>query len=107
MAGMKTLNGQLLFFNADDMEVLGEDEHFMCTDIEWDPTGRYVCTYVSAFRQPMENGYVIWNFAGKVQLRVTKEKFFQVSIYICIYIYGISREKCSCVSPRRSSCWFF
>jgi translation initiation factor 3 subunit B len=90
MAGMKTLNGQLLFFNADDMEVLGEDEHFMCTDIEWDPTGRYVCTYVSAFRQPMENGYVIWNFAGKVQLRVTKEKFFQVSIYI--YIYGISRE---------------
>jgi translation initiation factor 3 subunit B len=64
LAGMKTLNGQLLFFNADDMEVLGEDEHFMCTDIEWDPTGRYVCTYVSAFRQPMENGYVIWNFAG-------------------------------------------
>ena len=125
MAGMKTLNGQLLFFNADDMEVLGEDEHFMCTDIEWDPTGRYVCTYVSAFRQPMENGYVIWNFAGKVQLRVTKEKFFQV--YVCVlcvcvccvcvcaniyidiymYIYGISREKCSCVLPRRSCCWFF
>jgi len=77
LAGMKTLNGQLLFFNADDMEVLGEDEHFMCTDIEWDPTGRYVCTYVSAFRQPMENGYVIWNFAGKVQLRVAKDKFFQ------------------------------
>jgi len=49
----------------------------MCTDIEWDPTGRYVCTYVSAFRQVMENGYVIWNFAGKVQLRVTKDKFFQ------------------------------
>ena len=77
LAGMKTLNGQLLFFNADDMEILGEDEHFMCTDIEWDPTGRYVCSYVSAFRQVMENGYVIWNFAGKVQLRVSRDKFFQ------------------------------
>jgi translation initiation factor 3 subunit B len=42
---MKTLNGQLLFFNADDNEILGEDEHFMCTDIVWDPTGRYV-TYL-------------------------------------------------------------
>ena len=77
LAGMKTLNGQLLFFNADDMEILNEDEHFMCTDIEWDPTGRYVCTYVSAFRQAMENGYVIWNFAGKVMNRVSKDKFFQ------------------------------
>ena len=44
-SGMKTLNGQLLFFNADDNEILGEDEHFMCTDIVWDPTGRYV-TYL-------------------------------------------------------------
>ena len=77
LAGMKTLNGQLLFYNADDHEILGEDEHFMCTDIVWDPTGRFVATYVSAFRQPMENGYVIWNFAGKVQVRVAKDKFFQ------------------------------
>jgi hypothetical protein len=100
MAGMKTLNGQLLFFNADDMEVLGEDEHFMCTDIEWDPTGRYVCTYVSAFRQPMENGYVIWNFAGKVQLRVTKEKFFQVSIYIYVYTYMEFRGKSAATCHR-------
>ena len=30
------------------------------------PLYRYVATYVSAFRQPMENGYQIWNFAGKV-----------------------------------------
>jgi translation initiation factor 3 subunit B len=43
---MKTLNGQLLFFNADDFEILGEDEHFMCTDIVWDPTGRYVTSRV-------------------------------------------------------------
>eukprot|EP00287_Rhodomonas_sp_CCMP768_P016914 CAMPEP_0202816822 /NCGR_PEP_ID=MMETSP1389-20130828/7203_1 /ASSEMBLY_ACC=CAM_ASM_000865 /TAXON_ID=302021 /ORGANISM="Rhodomonas sp., Strain CCMP768" /LENGTH=668 /DNA_ID=CAMNT_0049488933 /DNA_START=11 /DNA_END=2017 /DNA_ORIENTATION=- len=77
LAGMKSLNGILNFFNADDMETMNEDEHFMCTDLCWDPTGRYVCTYVSAFRQPMENGYVIWNFAGKAQHRVNKDKFFQ------------------------------
>lgn len=77
LAGMKNLNGVLNFFNADDGESMAEDEHFMCTDVEWDPTGRYVTTYVSAFRQPMENGYTIWNFAGKRQLVVNRDKFFQ------------------------------
>eukprot|EP00961_Rhodomonas_salina_P166658 2245931-Rhodomonas_salina.1 len=31
LAGMKSLNGILNFFNADDMEAMCEDEHFMCT----------------------------------------------------------------------------
>ena len=77
LAGLKNLNGLLTFYNVDDLEPTAEDEHFMATDVVWDPTGRYVCTYVSAFRQPMENGYQVWNFAGKVQLRVTKDKFYQ------------------------------
>lgn len=77
LAGMKNLNGQLNFFNTDELESMAEEEHFMTTDVEWDPTGRYVCTYVSALKQPMENGYTIWNFAGKPQLRVMKDKFYQ------------------------------
>ena len=78
LAGLKNLNGMLNFYNVDEMESMNEDEHFLCTDLVWDPTGRYVCTYVSAFRQPMENGYTIWNFAGRPQLRTAKDKFFQV-----------------------------
>ena len=77
LAGMKNLNGALNFFNADELESMAEEEHFMATDVEWDPTGRYVCTYVSALKQPMENGYTVWNFAGKPQLRLMRDKFFQ------------------------------
>mmetsp|Transcript_46089 Transcript_46089/g.110990 ORF Transcript_46089/g.110990 Transcript_46089/m.110990 type:complete len:611 (+) Transcript_46089:230-2062(+) len=77
LAGMKNLNGVLNFFDVDALESMSEDEHFMCTDLEWDPTGRYVTTYVSAFRQPMENGFTIWNFAGKRLHVVNRDKFFQ------------------------------
>lgn len=39
--------------------------------------GTMALTSEKLFLQAMENGYVIWNFAGKVQLRVSKDKFFQ------------------------------
>ncbi len=31
------MNGQLEFFGVDDMEPYRAAEHFMCTNIEWDP----------------------------------------------------------------------
>ena len=43
-------------------------EHFMCTDIEWDPTGRYVATSVTHIHQ-MENGFNIWSFHGNLLYR--------------------------------------
>ena len=39
LAGFKALNGQLEFFNVDEMETMATAEHFMATDVEWDPTG--------------------------------------------------------------------
>jgi len=45
------MNGQLEFWNAKDQELMGTGEHFMCTDIEWDPTGRYVVSSVSAWKE--------------------------------------------------------
>lgn len=65
LAGLKNLNGQLEFFNVDELETLSTAEHFMATDVEWDPTGRYVATSVSASHQ-MENGYNLWSFNGKL-----------------------------------------
>ena len=46
-------SGELKFIDASDMTRLATREHDMCTDLEWDPTGRFVATVVSAWRQPV------------------------------------------------------
>ena len=63
LGGLKAMNGQLEFFGVDDMEPYRAAEHFMCTNIEWDPTGRYVATSVTSIHQ-MENGFNVWLFNG-------------------------------------------
>ncbi|XP_047340523.1 eukaryotic translation initiation factor 3 subunit B-like [Impatiens glandulifera] len=76
LAGLKGLNGQLEFFNVDDLETMATTEHFMATDIDWDPTGRYVATTVTSVHE-MENGFNIWSFNGKLLYRTLKDHFFQ------------------------------
>ncbi len=65
LGGLKSMTGQLEFFSADEFEVLNAAEHFMCTDVEWDPTGRYVATAVNHMHQ-MENGFKVWLFNGQL-----------------------------------------
>jgi translation initiation factor 3 subunit B len=36
------MNGVLEFVDSSDVTVMAQTEHFMATDVEWDPTGRYV-----------------------------------------------------------------
>lgn len=76
LAGLKGFNGQLEFYNVDELETMATTEHFMCTDIEWDPTGRYVATAVTSVHE-MENGFTIWSFNGKLLYRISKDHFFQ------------------------------
>ncbi|XP_023007597.1 eukaryotic translation initiation factor 3 subunit B-like isoform X1 [Cucurbita maxima] len=76
LAGLKGFNGQLEFYNVDELETMATAEHFMATDIEWDPTGRYVATAVTSVHE-MENGFNIWSFNGKLLYRVLKDHFFQ------------------------------
>ena len=71
LAGLKGLNGQLEFFSADEMETLATAEHFMCTDVDWDPTGRYVATSVTAVHA-MENGFNVWSFNGQLLYRCVR-----------------------------------
>ena len=33
--------GAIRFIDVDEMDVMTIREHSMCTDVEWDPTGRY------------------------------------------------------------------
>lgn len=76
LAGLKNLNGQLEFYNVDEMETLNTAEHFMCTDVDWDPTGRYIATSVTSIQQ-MENGFKLWSFNGKLLYEMHKDRFFQ------------------------------
>jgi len=72
------MNGALEFFNVDEMETMGNEEHFMATTVDWDPSGRYVATVVSHWRHQLENGYNLYSFQGKLLRHVLKEKFYQL-----------------------------
>jgi len=79
LAGLRNLNGVLEFFNVDDMESMINEEHSMCTAVDWDPSGRYVSTTVSHWRHSLDTGYNIFTFAGKLVYKVVKDKFFQLT----------------------------
>jgi len=78
LAGLRGMNGVLEFIDTSDFTTMGSGEHFMCTDVEWDPTGRYVMTGVSWWGHKVDNAYWIWNFQGKVLKRSSVEKFCQM-----------------------------
>lgn len=65
---LQSMNGQLEFYNVDESETMATGEHFMCTDIEWDPTGRYVATVVTSVHE-MENGFNVWSWNGHLLYR--------------------------------------
>ena len=67
LGGLKSMSGQLEFFSADEFDIMNAAEHFMCTNVDWDPTGRYVCTSVQVHQ--MENGFNIWLFNGQLLYR--------------------------------------
>jgi len=82
--------GDLLFggLTSDNkLEILHKDEHFMLTDVEWDPSSRYVITAVtqpmqneiSNFKYSQEAGFAIYTFQGRLLYRDQKEKLYQVS----------------------------
>ncbi|ORY91635.1 translation initiation factor eIF-3b [Leucosporidium creatinivorum] len=52
-------------------------EHYGLTDIEWDPSGRYVATSASTWMSSMESGYAIWDFKGVELQKHTLDKFKQ------------------------------
>ncbi|KAG8899662.1 Translation initiation factor 3 subunit b [Tulasnella sp. 403] len=59
------------------VQLLGTGEHYGVTDIEWDPSGRYVATSASSWRHTMENGYTIWDFKGTELQKHILDRFKQ------------------------------
>ncbi|KIM25506.1 hypothetical protein M408DRAFT_331075 [Serendipita vermifera MAFF 305830] len=59
------------------MQMMTSVDHYGVTDVEWDPSGRYVATSVSVWRHSVENGYAIWDFRGQEQQRHLVDRFKQ------------------------------
>jgi len=62
-----------------DVVSLNKIEHEHMTDYEWDPTGRYFCTYVSYWNYRLENTYMMWNFQGKSIQKMPFDRLYKFS----------------------------
>ncbi|XP_057666808.1 eukaryotic translation initiation factor 3 subunit B [Diorhabda carinulata] len=70
--------GSLEFVDTHEFLVMNTTDHYQMSDVEWDPTGRYVVTGVSFWKTKVDTGYWIWSFQGKILKRVNLEKFAQI-----------------------------
>lgn len=77
LAGLRNMNGVLEFVDTSDFTTMNTNDHFMCTEVEWDPTGRYLTTGVSWWAHKVDNAYWLWSFQGKILKRAQSEKFCQ------------------------------
>lgn len=77
MTNTHSITGVLEFWDAHDIEMIGYGEHFMMTDLQWDPSGRYVCSSVSHYARPNENGFTVWNMLGRMIHSARNERFWQ------------------------------
>ena len=45
------MDGQLEFYDTSELTLITTAEHTQATDLEWDPSGRYIVTSVSYWTQ--------------------------------------------------------
>ena len=71
LAGLTDISGKLEFWDIDERMAINSAEHFMCNDIQWDPSGRVVASIVTqpmfesvAMKYTLENGFKLWTFQG-------------------------------------------
>ncbi|CAI4216076.1 unnamed protein product [Parascedosporium putredinis] len=62
-----------------NLQLMNTADHYGVTDVEWDPSGRFVATWASAWKHAMENGYHIYDFKGEQLKEEALEKFKQFS----------------------------
>ncbi|KAJ6610102.1 eukaryotic translation initiation factor eIF2A-domain-containing protein [Mycena sp. CBHHK59/15] len=59
------------------IQLLGTADHYALTDVEWDPSGRYLATSASSWTHTLENGYAIWDFRGQESTKQIQDRFKQ------------------------------
>ncbi|KAI8339083.1 WD40-repeat-containing domain protein [Chlamydoabsidia padenii] len=60
------------------VQLLTTQEHYGVSDIEWDPTGRYVVSGSSMWRQAGDHGFHLWDFKGQSLYKQNIDKFKQL-----------------------------
>ncbi|CEI87545.1 hypothetical protein G6F70_008083 [Rhizopus microsporus] len=60
------------------VQLLSTQEHYGVSDVEWDPTGRYVVTGSSMWRNSADHGFCIWDFKGQLLFKQNIENFKQL-----------------------------
>ncbi|ORX44427.1 translation initiation factor eIF-3b [Hesseltinella vesiculosa] len=63
---------------ATQVQLLTTKEHYGVSDIEWDPTGRYVVSGSSMWRQSGDYGFILWDFKGQMLFKQNIDKFKQL-----------------------------
>lgn len=59
-AALRSSSHSLEFIDTFDFTILNTQEHFKLTDVEWDPTGRYVATVVSYWTNKVNAQAVVY-----------------------------------------------
>ncbi|XP_055357345.1 eukaryotic translation initiation factor 3 subunit B-like [Paramacrobiotus metropolitanus] len=59
--------GYLIFVDTADLSVLADVEHFLLSDVQWDPTGRYLTAVTSSSNagNRKDNGFTLYSFQGR------------------------------------------
>ncbi|KAJ3287790.1 Translation initiation factor 3 subunit b [Borealophlyctis nickersoniae] len=78
LGGVRGFQGDLQFWDIEDLQLMNTGEHYMCTDVEWDPTGRYVMSSVSHWRVQNDTGFTLWTFTGQILTRQNVPLFKQL-----------------------------
>lgn len=56
--------GSVVFLDTNEMIQMSKTEHPELTDVEWDPTGRYVTSYNNIHTSKRDFSFKIWTFQG-------------------------------------------
>ncbi len=75
-----SMNGALAFVDSSDCTIMYIAEHYMASDVEWDPTGRYVVTSVSWWSHK-----VIWHVHLIKLIYVYPQSFFFHILMYSVY----------------------
>lgn len=69
---------QLEFIDTNEMTVMNTGEHLMVSDVEWDPTGRYLFSVVSWWAHKIDNAYWVWSFQGRLLRKCPTDQLCQL-----------------------------